>query len=216
MVVAQEKRQGSQGGHQIHVQSAAAVRVQPDQSNRRDVQEDLGIGVQPRVGHNRQQGRRRRQASAIRGKLRGEMKHKHRAERDQRDGQDRLAEQVVAKRELKRARQVVLEKEPGVEEVPDRHIAQQDLPRTRQVREMIVREVNGEPAEEKDAGENPEIQKAEGNPPESKGSGTPVVSAGVHSLGMLSHGIVHRQARAGLRATANNDTPNGRSVNRSN
>ena len=96
------------------------------------------------------------------------MKHKHRAESDQRDGQDRLAEQVVAKRELKRARQVVLEKEPDVEEVPNRYIAQQNLSGTRQVlRSDRFGNSTVSQRNRKTSGEYPEIQDAEGNPPES-------------------------------------------------
>ena len=58
------------------------------------------------------------------------MKHEHRAERDERNGKDGLAIQVVAEQELGRAREVVLQKQPGVEEIADRHIAQQNLPGT--------------------------------------------------------------------------------------
>ena len=145
----------------------------------RDVQENLGIAVQPREGHDRQHGGGGCDPARA-GKPRGDMKHEHRAECDERDGQDRLAEQVVAEQELGRARQVVLEKEPGVEEVADRHIAQQDLPGARQVHEVIVHEIDGEPAEEERAGEHPEIQDAERDPPESGGLGVPAVWAGVH------------------------------------
>ena len=78
--------------------------------------------VQPREGHDRQHGGGGGDPARA-GKPRGDMKHEHRAERDQRDGKEGLTEQGVAEQELGRARQVVLEKEPGVEKVPDRHIA---------------------------------------------------------------------------------------------
>ena len=141
--------------------------------------EHLGIAVQPRVGQDRQKGGAGCEPARA-GEPRGEIEHEHRAERDQRDGQKGLAEQVVAEGDLKRARQVVLEKEPDVEEVADGHIAQQDLAGARQVLEVIVREFNGEPAEKEGAGEHPEIQDAERNPPESRESGVSVGCTDVH------------------------------------
>ena len=125
------------------------------------------------------------------------MKHEHRAERDERYGQDCLAEQVVAEQELGRARQVVLEKEPGVEEITDRNVAQQDLAAARQVLEMIVWEFNGEPAEEERTCEHPEIQDAERDTPETRGFGLSVVCAGGHvTLGGGRAGTHPAPARA--------------------
>ena len=83
VVVAQSKRRGGQGGHQTHMHPGAPVGIQPRQPDRRDVQEDFRIAVQPGVGQGSEQ-RHTGGEPARAGEPRGEMEHEQRAERDQR------------------------------------------------------------------------------------------------------------------------------------
>ena len=143
----EQRRHGSDHAEDHDRRRVAACGVVGDGDESERVEKDFRIVVQARKQHHGDYGRNQCQEHGS-GRADSQIKRERRAERHECDGQNGLAEQILPERHQSGRGGVIVQRQTGIEEVADRNLAEQNLPCPREMDEVVVGEIDRQPAED--------------------------------------------------------------------
>jgi hypothetical protein len=141
IVTEQETHGGDYREHESRP-TARTIGKPPQRRNRRGIDDDLGIVVEPRQQEDVDGGCERTGHDRP-ARPHGEQERRCGAGSEDGDAENQLRQRAAAEERLHRGSDVVVQRRAVIDEVADRKLAKQDLPASNQVEEVIV----GQPRE---------------------------------------------------------------------